>query len=96
MEFKDNKGTKKQKRTYGPMGLSEIRLRALINKNEQTLVSMGKVCAALVDFYEFLKTQGYTDEDCYLAAKRLCMLNLGRYMEEDTNYDEYIVSNHYD
>jgi len=95
MEFKDNKGTKKQKRTYGPMGLSEIRLRALINKNEQTLVSMGKVCAALVDFYEFLKTQDYTDEDCYLAAKRLCMLNLGRYMEEDTNYDEYIVNNHY-
>ena len=95
MEFKDNKGTKKQKRTYGPMGLSEIRLRALINENEQTLVSMGKVCAALVDFYEFLKTQDYTDEDCYLAAKRLCMLNLGRYMEEDTNYDEYIVNNHY-
>jgi len=95
MDFKDNKGTKKQKRTYGPMGLSEIRLRALIKENEETLVSMGKVCAALVDFYEFLKTQDYTDEDCYLAAKRLCMLNLGRYMEEDTNYDEYIVNNHY-
>ena len=95
MEFKDNEGTKQQKRTYGPMGLSEIRLRALIEENEQTLVPMGKVCAALVDFYEFLKTQGYTDEDCYLAAKRLCMLNLGRYMEEDTDYDEYIVNNHY-
>jgi len=95
MEFKDNEGTKKQKRTYGPMGLSELRLRALIEDNEQTLVTMGKVCAALVDFYEFLKTQDYTDEDCYLAAKRLCMLNLGRYMEEDTNYDEYIVNNHY-
>jgi len=96
MEFKDNEGTKKQKRTYGPMGLSELRLRALIEDNEQTLITMGQVCAALVDFYEFLKTQGYTDEDCYLAAKRLCMLNLGRYMEEDTDYDEYIVNNHYD
>ena len=95
MEFKDNEGTKKQKRTYGPMGLSELRLRALIKDNEQTLVTMGHVCEALVDFYEFLKTQGYTDEDCYLAAKRLCMLNLGRYMEEDTDYDEYIVNNHY-
>ena len=95
MEFKDNKGTKKQKRTYGPMGLSELRLRALIQDNEQTLVTMGQVCEALVNFYEFLKTQGYTDEDCYLAAKRLCMLNLGRYMEEDTDYDEYIVNNHY-
>tara|TARA_B100000902_G_scaffold396845_1_gene458929 strand:- start:352 stop:642 length:291 start_codon:yes stop_codon:yes gene_type:complete len=95
MEFKDNEGTKKQKRTYGPMGLSEIRLRALIKENEQTLVTMGQVCEALVDFYEFLKIQGYTDEDCYLAAKRLCMLNLGRYMEEDTDYDEYIVNNHY-
>ena len=96
MEFKDNKGTKRQKKTYGPMGLSEIRLRALIKDNEQTLVVMGEVCAGLVNFYEFLKSQGYTDEDCYLAAKRLCMINLGRYMEEDTNYDEYIVSNHYD
>ena len=95
MEFKDNEGTKKQKRTYGPMGLSELRLRALIEDNEQTLVTMGQVCTALVAFYEFLKTQGYTDEDCYLAAKRLCMLNLGRYMEEDTDYDEYIVNNHY-
>ena len=52
MEFKNNDGTKKQKRTYGPMGLSELRLRALIQDNEQTLVTMGQVCEALVDFYE--------------------------------------------
>ena len=44
---------------------------------------------------EFLKSKGYTDNDSFLAAKRLAMINLGRYMEEDTDYDEYIVNNHY-
>jgi hypothetical protein len=96
MEFKDNNGTKKQKKTYGPMGLAEVRLRALVKEDETGLALTGGVCAALVTFYEFLKSKGYTDNDCFLAGKRLAMINLGRYMEEDTDYDEYIVNNHYD
>jgi len=95
MECNNNEGSKKQKRTYGPMGLSQLRIYALVRENENTLIPMGQVCEGLEKLYEFLKTQGFTDEDCYLTAKRLCMLNLGRYMEEDTNYDEYIVNNHY-
>tara|TARA_B100001029_G_C15018941_1_gene429235 strand:- start:689 stop:979 length:291 start_codon:yes stop_codon:yes gene_type:complete len=96
MEFKKNKGTKKQEKTYGPMGLSEVRLRALINEDEEAYKFIREVCGPLVCFYEFLKSKGYTDDECYLTAKRLCMINLGRYMEEDTDYEEYIVETHYD
>lgn len=95
MEFKKNKGTKKQKKTYGPMGLSEIRLRALMQEDDSTKSMIGEVCGPLVSFYEFLRSKGYSEDECYLAAKRLCMINLGRYMEEDTDYNEYIVENHY-
>tara|TARA_R100001594_G_scaffold33944_1_gene62733 strand:- start:579 stop:869 length:291 start_codon:yes stop_codon:yes gene_type:complete len=96
MDFKKNKGTKKQEKTYGPMGLSEIRLRALAKEDEDTLQYIGSVCAPLVNLYEFLKSKGFTNDECYLTAKRLCMINLGRYMEEDTDYDEYIVETHYE
>ena len=96
MEFKKNKGTRKQEKTYGPMGLSEVRLRALMNEDEETYKFVREVCGPLVCFYEFLKSKGYTEDECYSTAKRLCMINLGRYMEEDTDYEEYIVETHYD
>ena len=87
---------KKQVRTYGPSGLTEIRLRKLMAKNKNVESHVMEAGFHLCLLFDLLRELGYTDDDCFAVSRRIGMIWLGRYMEEDTNYEEYIVQKHTD
>ncbi len=87
---------KKQIATYGPSGLTEVRLRRLIKENPDVETYFFNAVGAMLDFYDILRECEFTEDDCLLQARRLAMVALGRYMEEDTDYSQYIVETHHD
>ena len=87
---------KKQVATYGPSGLTEIRLRKLMTENGEVSANVMEAGVSLCNLYDSLRQNGYTEDDCFAVVKRIGMIWLGRYMEEDTNYEEYIVRTHKD
>lgn len=80
---------KKQERTYGPSGLMEIRLRKLMTEDNEVEMAIYRLGAHMLPLYEKLRKHSWSDEDCYQAIKRVSMVTLGRYMEEDTDYSLY-------
>ncbi len=86
---------KKQTATYGPSGMTEVRLRKLMQDDEVVRDHAWAAMRGLSELFRQLRKYGYSNADCLKVGTRLGMIQLGLYMEEDTNYDEYIVENLY-
>ena len=84
---------KKQTATYGPSGMTEVRLRKLMEDDEVIRDHAWAAMKTLNELFRQLRPYGYSNSECLQVAKRLGMIQLGLYMEEVTNYDEYIVKN---
>ena len=84
---------KKQTATYGPSGRTEVRLRKLMDDDEVVRDHVWAAMKGLNELFRQLRPYGYSNSECIKVGTRLGMIQLGLYMEEDTNYDEYIVEN---
>lgn len=82
---------KKQTATYGPSGMTEVRLRKLMKDNEVLRNHVWTAMSSITELFKVLRPYGYSNSDLIKVASRLAMIILGLYMEEDTNYDEYFV-----
>ena len=82
---------KKQTTTYGPSGMTEVRLRKLMKDDEVIRDHAWTAMKSLNELFRQLRPYGYSNAECLQVGTRLGMIQLGLYMEEDTNYDEYIV-----
>lgn len=82
---------KKQTATYGPSGMTEVRLRKLMKDDEVIRDHAWTAMKSLNELFRQLRPYGYSNSECLQVGTRLGMIQLGLYMEEDTNYDEYIV-----
>ena len=82
---------KKQSRTYGPSGLMEIRLRKLMTEDTDLETAIYRLGGIMIPLFKKLESKGWSDDEIFQAVKRITMVTLGRYMEEDTDYSKYVV-----